>query len=48
MAANAQRVRMVGYIGAAANWLIPIATINNVLTQKPESNKLFVVSYSYL
>ena len=23
--------RFVGYVGAAANWLIPIATINNVL-----------------
>jgi hypothetical protein len=34
---SVDNIRFVGYIGAAANWLIPIATINNVLTQKPES-----------
>ena len=34
---SAEAVRMVGYCGAAANWLIPIATLNNVYSQAPEN-----------
>lgn len=30
---NPNITRMVGYVGAAANWLIPIAGINNLRTQ---------------
>ncbi len=30
---STQTVVYVGYIGAAANWLIPIATINNIFKQ---------------
>ena len=30
---NPNVTRMVGYVGAAANWLIPIAGINNLRTQ---------------
>ena len=29
--------RFVGYVGAAANWLIPIATMNNVINLPAES-----------
>ena len=28
-------VRYLGYAGAAANWLIPIATLQNLVRQKP-------------
>lgn len=30
-------VRMVGYVGAAANWLIPIATVRNLVYQPAEN-----------
>lgn len=34
---STQTVMYVGYIGAAANWLIPLSTINNIVYQ-PKQN----------
>lgn len=34
---NPNATRFVGYIGAAANWLIPIAGLNNLRTQPAEN-----------
>lgn len=30
-------VRRVGYLGAATNWLIPVAAVTNILYQPPEN-----------
>ena len=31
-----ETTRLVGYVGAAANWLIPIAGFSNLMTQDPD------------